>query len=194
MPRRGRLRRLGRAFRGALGPVRRLLRLTGLSERFLQAAVERVALHLQHLFEAPLDVLERGTQVVLIEHGAALLAKLLDVAYVTGVEIQRKTAEGKTITVPGVLAVERATAMEQAAHAAAKLGDRSLLPALNKLGRCPNKTVQLADQTAAAVLGGRARLNGRRNPLMHYSGTGRPGMTSRRVTIRSAMPNLCFAR
>ena len=47
-------------------------------ERLLKTAINRPALHLQDLLQAPLDILERGGEVVLVEGGAALLAELLE--------------------------------------------------------------------------------------------------------------------
>ncbi len=82
-----------------------------------------------------------------------MLRKLLDVEYVTGVQIMRRDeGSGKMREASKVLADERASAIENAARAAGKLGDKSLIPELKKLISSKNKKIRLAATESLAKL------------------------------------------
>jgi hypothetical protein len=66
------------AFGLAAGLAGRGVRAALLVESVLEALIEGAALHVHDLFEALLDVLERGAEVEAVEGGAALLAELLE--------------------------------------------------------------------------------------------------------------------
>jgi hypothetical protein len=61
-----------------LAALLRLALLALLAVHFVEAAIERVALHVHDLFELALDVIEDGVEVELIELLAALLPELLE--------------------------------------------------------------------------------------------------------------------
>lgn len=66
--------------------------------------------------------------------------------------MRRDEGSGKMREASKVLADERASAIENAARAAGKLGDKSLIPELKKLISSKNKKIRLAATESLAKL------------------------------------------